>query len=81
MFLMELHLRELSFTVIFDKTYMQSQSTHNVLSKNCIMITNNDVDSDLTSFGKKFSVAMKIDVITQTSQFSLMSYLLHQITY
>lgn len=45
---------EFYLPLFFDKTYMQSQSTLTTyFPKNCIVITNNDVDSDLTSFWKE----------------------------
>ncbi|WP_044100462.1 transcription-repair coupling factor [Acinetobacter pittii] len=45
---------EFYLPLFFDKTYMQSQSTITTyFPKNCIVITNNDVDSDLTSFWKE----------------------------
>lgn len=45
---------EFYLPLFFDKTYMQSQSTLTTyFSKNCIVITNNDIDTDLTSFWKE----------------------------
>lgn len=45
---------EFYLPLFFDKTYMQSQSTLTTyFPKNCIVITNNDVDTDLTSFWKE----------------------------
>lgn len=45
---------EFYLPLFFDKTYMQSQSTLTTyFPKNCIVITTNDVDSDLTSFWKE----------------------------
>lgn len=45
---------EFYLPLFFDKTYMQSQSTLTTyFPKNCIVITNNDIDTDLTSFWKE----------------------------
>lgn len=45
---------EFYLPLFFDKTYMQSQSILTTyFPKNCIVITNNDVDTDLTSFWKE----------------------------
>ncbi|WP_373883052.1 transcription-repair coupling factor [Acinetobacter pittii] len=45
---------EFYLPLFFDKTYMQSQSTLTTyFPKNCIVITTNDVDADLTSFWKE----------------------------
>ncbi|MEI2556681.1 transcription-repair coupling factor [Acinetobacter pittii] len=45
---------EFYLPLFFDKTQMQSQSTLTTyFPKNCIVITNNDVDTDLTSFWKE----------------------------
>ncbi|MCU4398933.1 transcription-repair coupling factor [Acinetobacter pittii] len=45
---------EFYLPLFFDKTHMQSQSTLTTyFPKNCIVITNNDVDTDLTSFWKE----------------------------
>ncbi|AQV16453.1 transcription-repair coupling factor [Acinetobacter pittii] len=45
---------EFYLPLFFDKTYMQSQSTLTMyFPKNCIVITNNDIDTDLTSFWKE----------------------------
>lgn len=45
---------EFYLPLFFDKTYMQSQGTLTTyFPKNCIVITNNDVDTDLTSFWKE----------------------------
>ncbi|MFA2977292.1 transcription-repair coupling factor [Acinetobacter pittii] len=45
---------EFYLPLFFDKTYMQSQSTLTTyFPKNCIVITNNDIDTDLTSFRKE----------------------------
>ncbi|MDE4039744.1 transcription-repair coupling factor [Acinetobacter pittii] len=45
---------EFYLPLFFDKTHMQSQSTLTTyFSKNCIVITNNDIDIDLTSFWKE----------------------------
>lgn len=45
---------EFYLPLFFDKTHMQSQSTLTTyFPKNCIVITNNDVDIDLTSFWKE----------------------------
>lgn len=45
---------EFYLPLFFDKTYMQSQSTLTTyFPKNCIVITNNDMDTDLTSFWKE----------------------------
>lgn len=45
---------EFYLPLFFDKTYMQSQSALTTyFPKNCIVITNNDVDTDLTSFWKE----------------------------
>lgn len=45
---------EFYLPLFFDKTHMQSQSTLTMyFPKNCIVITNNDVDIDLTSFWKE----------------------------
>ncbi|MDQ9889502.1 transcription-repair coupling factor [Acinetobacter pittii] len=45
---------EFYLPLFFDKTYMQSQSTLTTyFPKNCIVITSNDIDTDLTSFWKE----------------------------
>ncbi|EXS25110.1 MULTISPECIES: transcription-repair coupling factor [Acinetobacter] len=45
---------EFYLPLFFDKTYMQSQSTLTTyFPKDCIVITNNDVETDLTSFWKE----------------------------
>ncbi|WP_284090800.1 transcription-repair coupling factor [Acinetobacter pittii] len=45
---------EFYLPLFFDKTHMQSQSTLTTyFPKNCIVITNNDIDIDLTSFWKE----------------------------
>lgn len=45
---------EFYLPLFFDKTYMQSQSTLTTyFPNNCIVITNNDIDTDLTSFWKE----------------------------
>ncbi|MCG5264845.1 transcription-repair coupling factor [Acinetobacter pittii] len=45
---------EFYLPLFFDKTYMQSQSALTTyFPKNCIVITNNDIDTDLTSFWKE----------------------------
>lgn len=45
---------EFYLPLFFDKTYMQSQSTLTTyFPKNCIVITNNDIDTDVTSFWKE----------------------------
>lgn len=45
---------EFYLPLFFDKTHMQSQSTLiTYFPKNCIVITNNDIDTDLTSFWKE----------------------------
>ncbi|WP_284108566.1 transcription-repair coupling factor [Acinetobacter pittii] len=45
---------EFYLPLFFDKTYMQSKSILTTyFPKNCIVITNNDVDTDLTSFWKE----------------------------
>lgn len=45
---------EFYLPLFFDKTYMQSQSTLTTyFPKNCIVITNNDIGTDLTSFWKE----------------------------
>lgn len=45
---------EFYLPLFFDKTYKQSQSTLTTyFPKNCIVITNNDIDTDLTSFWKE----------------------------
>ena len=45
---------EFYLPLFFDKTYMQSQSTLTTyFPKNCIVITNIDIDTDLTSFWKE----------------------------
>ncbi|MCU4431104.1 transcription-repair coupling factor [Acinetobacter pittii] len=45
---------EFYLPLFFDKTYMQSQSALTMyFPKNCIVITNNDIDTDLTSFWKE----------------------------
>ncbi|MDO7534091.1 transcription-repair coupling factor [Acinetobacter pittii] len=45
---------EFYLPLFFDKTYMQSQSTLTTyFPKDCIVITNNDIDTDLTSFWKE----------------------------
>lgn len=45
---------EFYLPLFFDKTHMQSQSTLTTyFPKNCIVITNNDIDTDLTSFWKE----------------------------
>ncbi|NUG52344.1 transcription-repair coupling factor [Acinetobacter lactucae] len=45
---------EFYLPLFFDKAQMQAQSTLTTyLPKNCIVITNNDIDSDLTSFWKE----------------------------
>lgn len=45
---------EFYLPLFFDKTYMQSQSTLTTyFPENCIVITNNDIDTDLTSFWKE----------------------------
>ncbi|WP_060465718.1 transcription-repair coupling factor [Acinetobacter sp. LMB-5] len=45
---------EFYLPLFFDKTYMQSQSALTTyFPKNCIVITTNDVDADLTSFWKE----------------------------
>ncbi|MCG5227753.1 transcription-repair coupling factor [Acinetobacter pittii] len=45
---------EFYLPLFFDKTYMQSQSTLiTYFPNNCIVITNNDIDTDLTSFWKE----------------------------
>ncbi|MBK1443129.1 transcription-repair coupling factor [Acinetobacter pittii] len=45
---------EFYLPLFFDITYMQSQSTLTTyFPKNCIVITNNDIDTDLTSFWKE----------------------------
>ncbi|WP_202732488.1 transcription-repair coupling factor [Acinetobacter pittii] len=45
---------EFYLPLFFDKTYMQSQSTLTTyFPKNCIVITNDDIDTDLTSFWKE----------------------------
>ncbi|OTL73263.1 transcription-repair coupling factor [Acinetobacter pittii] len=45
---------EFYLPLFFDKTYMQSQSTLTTyFPKNCIVITNNDIDTDLTIFWKE----------------------------
>ncbi|QIT18097.1 transcription-repair coupling factor [Acinetobacter pittii] len=45
---------EFYLPLFFDKTYIQSQSTLTTyFPKNCIVITNNDIDTDLTSFWKE----------------------------
>ncbi|KRJ68376.1 transcription-repair coupling factor [Acinetobacter pittii] len=45
---------EFYLPLFFDKTYMQSQSTLTTyFPRNCIVITNNDIDTDLTSFWKE----------------------------
>ncbi|MCU4562153.1 transcription-repair coupling factor [Acinetobacter sp. WU_MDCI_Abxc222] len=45
---------EFYLPLFFDKTQMQSQSTLTTyFPKNCIVITNDDVDADLTSFWKE----------------------------
>lgn len=45
---------EFYLPLFFDKTYMQSQSTLTTyFPKNCIVITNNDIDTDLISFWKE----------------------------
>lgn len=45
---------EFYLPLFFDKTQMQAQSTLTTyLPKNCIVITNDDVDTDLTSFWKE----------------------------
>lgn len=45
---------EFYLPLFFDKTHMQSQSTLTTyFPKNCIVISNNDIDIDLTSFWKE----------------------------
>lgn len=45
---------EFYLPLFFDKTHMRSQSTLTTyFPKNCIVITNNDIDIDLTSFWKE----------------------------
>lgn len=45
---------EFYLPLFFDKTYMQSQSTLTTyFPKDCVVITNNDIDTDLTSFWKE----------------------------
>ncbi|MFA2945254.1 transcription-repair coupling factor [Acinetobacter pittii] len=45
---------EFYLPLFFDKTYMQSQSTLTTyFPKDCIVITNNGIDTDLTSFWKE----------------------------